>query len=56
MVNMEGPPSTLAVTSVYEGEVYTLRIRFTDKYPIEAPEVIPAKHVGFSTLCLGCVC
>eukprot|EP00210_Caulerpa_lentillifera_P000921 g891.t1 len=40
IVDMEGPPSSVTVASVYEGEVYTLRVRFTDKYPIEAPEVV----------------
>lgn len=37
---MEGPPSSVSSSSVYDGEVYTLSIRFTDQYPIEAPEVV----------------
>eukprot|EP00210_Caulerpa_lentillifera_P002011 g1928.t1 len=39
-VSMEGPCSSFSASSIYDGEVYTLRIRFTDRYPIEAPEVV----------------
>ena len=39
MVRMEGPTSGGDRESIYAGEVYTLRIRFTDRYPIESPEV-----------------
>ena len=39
MVRMEGPTSGGDRESIYAGELYTLRIRFTDRYPIESPEV-----------------
>mmetsp|Transcript_10930 Transcript_10930/g.17807 ORF Transcript_10930/g.17807 Transcript_10930/m.17807 type:complete len:150 (-) Transcript_10930:1440-1889(-) len=34
-VSFTGAPST-----IYEGEPYTLRVRFTDEYPMDSPEVV----------------
>ncbi len=34
-VTFTGAPST-----IYAGETYTLRIRFTDDYPMDSPEVV----------------
>lgn len=34
-ISFVGAPST-----IYEGEAYTLRIRFTDDYPMDSPEVV----------------
>ncbi|CAD7701519.1 unnamed protein product [Ostreobium quekettii] len=38
VVIMQGPEGGLA--RLYEGEVFRLQVRFPDRYPLEAPEVI----------------
>ena len=35
LMHVKGPPNTL-----YAGEEYTLKIRFTDDYPMDSPEVV----------------
>ena len=54
-ISFIGAPGT-----VYEGEPYTLRLRFTDDYPMDSPEVVfltpaPAHHHVYSNghICLN---
>lgn len=40
IVIMQGPEGGKGLPRLYEGEVFRLQIRFPDRYPLEAPEVV----------------
>ncbi|GMH33530.1 hypothetical protein BSKO_01364 [Bryopsis sp. KO-2023] len=40
VILMQGPQAPSGMPKIYEGEVYRLSVRFTDEYPLEAPEVM----------------
>ena len=45
-----------AAESIYSEECYTLRFRFTEDYPMEAPEVSSFLGTGRELSRVGCVC
>lgn len=40
VVRMEGPEAAPGMPRLYEGEVYRLQVKFSERYPLEPPEVI----------------
>lgn len=45
-----------AAESIYSEECYTLRFRFTEDYPMEAPEVSSFLSIIRELSRIGCVC
>lgn len=40
IIRMEGPEAAPGMPRLYEGEVFRLQIKFTERYPLEPPEVV----------------
>lgn len=40
IIHMDGPEATPGMPNLYEGEKFRLQVKFTERYPLEPPEVV----------------